>query len=358
MTRILNLELLFPALILVAISLTTLLTLDRTLFLNQLLFTGLGLLAFMIFSWVDYRIFKNLMLPIFIVSIISLFIVLIIGTQVRGAIRWFDLFSFRIQISEILKPFLILTFSSFLTSREGKITFPIFLLSLVFIGIVLWPILLQPDLGNTLIYTFTSILMLIIYGIPLSWFAIPGVTLLIFSPIIWHFLHDYQKQRVLSFLNPAIDPQGASYNLIQSVITVGGGGLFGRGLGHGTQSQLKFLPERHTDFIFATIAENLGFLGTMLIVATFIFLLFKIYKLIKETEDTYAKVFSIGAFLLILLQAFINIGGNIGIIPITGITLPLLSYGGSSLLSTFILLGILNSISQGAGKPHKTLEIR
>lgn len=357
MTRVFNLELLSPVFILLVISLTTLLSLDKTLFQSQFLFVFLGIIAFLVFSLIDYRILKNLALPIFLASIVLLLLLLFLGTEVRGAVRWFGFADLKFQISEILKPLLLASFASFLSSQEDKIRFSTFIKSLFLVSGVALLIFIQPDFGNTLIYLITPILMLFFWGIPFRWFAIVLTGLLVLSPFLWQILREYQKQRLLSFLNPTSDPLGSSYNLIQAVITVGGGELLGRGLGHGTQSQLKFLPERHTDFIFATISENFGFIGAMLILGAFTFLLLKIYKIIRETDDPYAMLFSSGAFALILSQVFINIGGNIGILPITGITLPLVSYGGSSILSTFILLGILNSISSEMGRTHRALQI-
>lgn len=357
MKRVFNFELLAPVFVLLVISLTTLLSLDKSLFQNQLFFTFLGSLAFFLFSLIDYRVFKNLKFPIFLVSAVALFFLLILGKEARGAVRWVGFAGWGIQFSEILKPFLLASFAAFLISREARKSSTV-VLSLVFVGIIAVPIFLQPDLGSTLIYVFTPFLMLLFYGVSFWWFGLGFFGLLFLAPLFWRVLADYQKDRFFSFLNPGLDPQGTSYNMIQSVITVGSGQLFGRGLGLGTQSQLRFLPERHTDFIFATISENFGFVGSVLVLSAFVFLLVRIYKLVRETDDAYGLVLGSGAFILITLQVFINIGGNLGILPITGITLPLVSYGGSSLLSNFILLGILNSISTQTNKQQKALEIK
>lgn len=357
MRRVFNFELLVPVFVLLVISLTTLLGLDKTFFKNQLIFVFLGGLAFFIFSFIDYNVFKNFKLPIFLLSAVALFSLLILGKEARGAVRWIGFAGWGIQFSEIFKPFLLASFAAFLISREAQKLLTV-IWSLVFIGIIALPIFLQPDLGSTLLYVFTPLLMLIFYGVSLWWFSVGFFGLLFFSPLFWRLLQDYQKQRFFSFLNPNLDPQGASYNMIQSVIAIGSGQLFGWGLGQGTQSQLRFLPERHTDFIFATIAENFGFLGSVLVLSAFVFLLVRIYKLIQEADDAYGLVLGGGAFILITLQVFINIGGNLGILPITGITLPLVSYGGSSLLSNSILLGILNSIFTQTNKQQKALEIK
>ena len=217
-------------------------------------------------------------------------------------------------------------------------------------------VFLQPDLGNALTYLMVTVLTFVIFGFPLRFFFAGLIFVSVLSPIIWKFLHGYQKARILTYFNPN-DSLGLSYNAIQSVIAVGSGMLFGRGLGLGTQSGLRFLPERHTDFIFATVAETLGMIGSILVVLAFVFLLYRIFIIFNNQEDLFGKIFSIIAFSFIFLQFFINIGMNIGILPIVGITLPFVSYGGSSLLSSFIILGILSSLNK-AEASKKVLEIR
>jgi rod shape determining protein RodA len=202
----------------------------------------------------------------------------------------------------------------------------------------------------------TAGITFLVFGFPFRFFLSGLAVLLISSPVLWGFLHDYQKQRIFTFLHPN-DPLGLSYNAIQAVIAVGSGMLFGRGLGLGTQSGLRFLPERHTDFIFATLSEELGIVGTVLLILTFVFLLYRIFVIFREQEELFPKLFSVIVFSVIFLQFFINIGMNIGILPIVGITLPFVSYGGSSLLSNLILLGILSSINKN-DSPDKVLEIK
>ncbi|HKZ34994.1 MAG TPA: FtsW/RodA/SpoVE family cell cycle protein, partial [Patescibacteria group bacterium] len=167
---------------------------------------------------------------------------------------------------------------------------------------------------------------------------------LLVLPGIWFLLREYQKQRIFSFLNPYADPLGTGYNVIQSTIAVGSGQLFGRGLGRGTQSRLQFLPEYHTDFIFATLAEELGFFGSILLLFLFFFLIFHVFETARSAPNTFGVFIAIGVGAMILFQVCVNVGMNIGIIPITGITLPLVSYGGSSLLATLISLGLVASV--------------
>lgn len=347
--------LMVPAFILVILSLTTLSSISLSLFKSQFLFFIVGIFAFLFFSQTNYKIVKLYAMPIYIVSVVLLLVVLIVGIESRGSVRWLEFFGFRVQFSEILKPFLAICLSSYLLSSNNY-SWRTFMLGMCFLMPIFFLIFLQPDLGNALIYLLTVILTFIIFGFPLRFFAGNLVLVAAFFPVIWNFLHDYQKQRILTFLNPD-DPLGLSYNAIQSVIAVGSGMLMGRGLGLGTQSGLRFLPERHTDFIFATLSEELGMIGSALMVLTFAFLLYKIFIIFLNQDDLFCKLFAIITFSLIFLQFFVNIGMNIGVLPIVGITLPLVSYGGSSLLSNFILLGILSSMTKN-DLSHKVLEIK
>ena len=344
-----------PVIVLVILSLTTLVSMDMSLFKSQLTFFIIGIFAFLFFSQTNYKTIKIYSMPIYIISMVLLLVVLIIGAETRGSVRWLEFLGFRIQFSEILKPFLAISLSSYLSSRNNY-SFRSILLAVCLLTPIFLLVFLQPDLGNALTYALAAILTFVVFGFPLRYFLSGVIFLTVLSPIIWNFLHDYQKARILTFLSPN-DPLGLSYNAIQSVIAVGSGMLFGRGLGLGTQSGLRFLPERHTDFIFATLSEELGMIGAILVVATFAFLLYRIFIIFSNQEDLFGKIFSIVAFSLIFLQFFINIGMNIGILPIVGITLPFVSYGGSSLLSNFILLGILSAMNK-TDDSKRVLEIR
>lgn len=347
--------LIVPVLVLVVLSLTTLFSIDLSSFKSQFIFFIIGIFAFLFFSQANFKTVKQYALPIYIVSIVLLIIVLIIGAETRGAVRWLEFFGFRVQFSEILKPFLAISLSSYLSSKNNY-SFKSVFLAICFLIPIFFLVFLQPDLGNALTYLMVAILTFIIFGFPLRFFLSGLIFTAILSPIIWRFLHDYQRARILTFLNPN-DPLGLSYNAIQSVIAVGSGMIIGRGLGLGTQSGLRFLPERHTDFIFATLSEELGMIGSILVILTFAFLLYRIFIIFTNQEDLFGKIFSIVAFSLFFFQIFINIGMNTGMLPIVGITLPFISYGGSSLLSNFILLGILSSLNR-TDVSKRVLEIR
>lgn len=341
--RGIDLTLIIPVLVLIAISLVTLLSVSPSFFKSQLIFTIVGFVAFFVFSQINPSVLKHYALPIYIVSFVLLALVLFLGIESRGAVRWLEFAGFRIQFSEILKPFLAISLASFLTNEDYSLK------KYLSIFILLFPITFlifaQPDLGNALIYFIAVGLSLLVYGFSLRYFIVSIVLGLTTLPFFWLILHDYQKQRVLTFLNPSSDPLGTSYNAIQSVIAVGSGNFVGKGLGQATQSALNFLPENHTDFIFATISESLGFIGSFIVIVAFVFLLYKVYTMLSQ-GSTFSRNFTLIALVLLFTHFFINIGMNIGIVPVVGVTLPFVSYGGSSLLSNLILLGIVAGINR------------
>lgn len=349
-------QLFMPTIFLIVISLTILYSIDPSFFRAQLISLIISVPIFFIISQVYYRDFNKLELPLYFIFLILLIFVLILGIESRGAVRWVEIFGKSLQVSELGKPFISLSFAGFLANRniQKKRTF---LLALLFLAPIAVLIYLQPDLGNALLYVSVMLFALVIYGLPALWIGLSSILFISGIPFFWQTLHDYQRQRVLTFLNPLRDPEGSSYNLIQSIIAIGSGGFIGKGISEGTQSLLKFLPENHTDFIFASLAEKLGFVGSLLILVIYVFLLRRIYILYLNCEDNFGKIFTMCSFLFILLQFFVNIGMNLGIVPIVGITLPFISYGGSSILGNFITLGILSSIStRNMKKP--VLEIR
>lgn len=348
--------LLAPVVLLLIISLTTLFSLNSAFFRGQLFTLAIAVSAFFVFSQIPYDLLRRLSVPFYIISIILLVIVLILGIEAKGAVRWVYIFGFPIQFSEVLKPFLAISFSSFLAnSSSGSLRSYIF--SLIYLAPIFLLIALQPDLGNSMIYLLVTGLVLIVYGFPWKWFALTALPFVLLSPILWHFLREYQRLRLLTFINPTSDPLGSSYNLIQAVIAVGSGMVMGKGLSLGTQSGLRFLPERHTDFIFASLSESMGFIGATIVLVCFLALCYRIYRLFARIEDTFCRMFAVCTFAFILVHFFVNIAMNLGLIPIVGVTLPFVSYGGSSLLSNFILLGILSSIAT-AHRRQRVLEIR
>jgi rod shape determining protein RodA len=348
--------LLAPVAVLLIISLVTLLSLNKSLFFSQLFTLIVGLIAFIFFSRIRVESLQRLTIPIYFASIILLFIVLVIGFESHGAVRWISVAGFPIQFSEVLKPFLSLALASYLSkysTRSFRSLLTIFVLLAPIFGLIAF----QPDLGNALIYTGVVLLVLITYGYPLKWFGLLTVPFLLVSPIVWNLLHDYQQKRLLTFINPTSDPLGASYNVIQAMIAVGSGMFLGKGLSQGTQSGLRFLPERHTDFIFATLSEGLGFVGSIIVLLAFVILCIRIYTIFTQLDNSFAKIYASIVFAFFLIQFFVNIGMNLAILPVVGVTLPFVSFGGNSLLSNFIFLGILSSMVTTYSR-HSVLEIK
>lgn len=348
--------LLAPVVILTLIGLTTLASISPLYLRNQIISLGISVVFFLFISQINVSSLRAIKKPLYIVSLVLLFIVLVIGIESRGAVRWIELFGIRIQFSETLKPVLSIVFAAFIADKKNP-TFRTFLSAMVFLLPVSLMIYLQPDLGSALIYTGVFFLALVIIGFPLRWFGFGLLPAILLSPLFWTMLHEYQRQRILTFFQLNKDPLGTSYNSIQSLIAVGSGMFSGKGLGEGTQSMLRFLPERHTDFIFATISEGMGFIGGLIIILAFLFLLYRIYTIFLNSTSLFEKSFLICCFLFLLIQFFLNAGMNIGLLPVVGVTMPFVSFGGSSLMSNFIFLAITSSISI-SHKKRDVLEIR
>ncbi len=326
------------------------------LLLHQVFYAFLGLFLFFLVSRLDYRIFPKLAFWLFIFTIFALLSTFLFGRLTRGSIRWIQLGAFAFQPSELVKPFLILTFASLAVSQK-IFNLKSFLINLFFILIPAFLIFRQPDFGSSLVVVFVWGAILFTSGLAWRWLVGGLFFLGALLPLIWRLLKGYQKERIYTFLRPLSDPLGAGYNMIQSIVAVGSGQFIGRGLGRGTQSHLRFLPERHTDFIFASLAEEFGFVGAALLILSFGFLLWRILRIGQRSTDPFGFLICVGAFTLIFSQVFINIGMNLGLVPITGLTLPLVSYGGSSLMATMICLGLVESVAR-LTRPQEGLEIK
>lgn len=326
------------------ISLLIISSITKSLAINQLVFWVIGMVILYISSQFDYENWKNLAVPIYVVSLVFLLVLLVIGNPVRGSVRWIDLGIFRIQPSELAKAasiFLLATFYRDKSAEQIKNLFISFLIILPAIALVL----IQPDLGNTLAFFAIWLGISTAAGFRPKHMVILFVAAAIIGFSLFEMLAPYQKQRITSFINPAADPLGTGYNMIQSKIAVGSGGFFGKGFSRGSQSQLNFLPEAESDFIFASIAEQLGFLGAGLLIALFSWMVMKIIGVARE-KDKFAQLLVVGIASFLILQFLISVGMNMGILPVTGITFPLVSYGGSSLLTTLFLLGVVFSVAR------------
>ena len=323
-----------------------LLTIQSGLFFQQLLFLCLGFLLLFLVSRID-SVVLWWSAPIGYIFANIFLLLSYAGPSIRGATRWIFIGGFQLQPSEIVKPILLLAFARFISMYPPK-NLRFLPLHLVLFLIPFLLVFRQPDLGSSIVYGAMWLSMMIAGGLPVGLVVLlSGFTATLY-PAMWKLLAGYQKDRILTFLNPAIDPKGAGYNAIQAMIAVGSGQLFGRGLGRGTQSHLRFLPEFHTDFIFATLIEELGFLGGFLLFVLYGMLLWRIlYPLFKGViTQSEPYVYAIGLFSMILIQVTINTGMNMGIVPVTGITLPFVSYGGSSILSFCLAYGIFWAVTK------------
>lgn len=277
------------------------------------------------------------------IFLILLTLTFFIGLEVKGSRRWIDLYFYKFQASEFFKIFFILFLSDYLTAKHGKFAqLSIFLKSIFYFIIPTFIIFKQPDLGNALVFVVIFTTMTLMSDIPKRYFFSFIIFCLSLIPFSWFVLQEYQRHRILSFISPSIDTQGTAYNMIQAVITVGSGKLLGRGLGMGTQSRLFFLPENLTDFAFSSLVEQLGFIGGILVIILFgVIIWYLIRRLIKfnyqhNPENKRNFLYMGGLISYITFQFFVNIGMNMGILPVAGIALPFISYGGSSVLALLI----------------------
>lgn len=320
----------------------TILSVNSQLFSTQIVYAFVSIFVFFLFSSLDFRIFESLAGPLYLISVLFLIIPIFFGVLSRGAIRWVQIGSFTLQPSELAKPLLIIFSAKFWAARKFNIKN--FFLYLAFLSLPVFLVFKQPDLGSSLAILSIAVGLVFISDINWKQFAWLFLLLVFLLPLSWPLLKDYQKSRIEHFLNPNLEPLGRGYNVLQSIITIGSGGLSGKGFGQGTQSHLAFLPERHTDFLFASFAEEFGFLGILVLLFLYFTFLTKLIKSVRVTNYRFGQNIIMGIFSFIFFQTFINIGMNLGVLPVTGITLPLFSYGGSSLISTMMCLGLFESV--------------
>ncbi|MFA7465959.1 MAG: rod shape-determining protein RodA [Parcubacteria group bacterium] len=315
------------------------------IFFRQAVFSLMGLSVLIIFSFVDYRHFRSYSTIIYFSMLVILLAVLVLGSVVRGTTGWISVGSVSVQPVELAKIFLILSLASFITKSKGILS-EASRLTVAFAlgGAAVFLVLMQPDFGSALVLMIILLAMVLLSGIGWKYLAVMfflGMASIILG---WFLLADYQKDRLINFVDPGNDPKGSGYNVIQSVIAVGSGGMSGKGLGHGSQSQLNFLPENHTDFIYAVIVEEFGVWGSGAILFLFFIIFYRMKKIAETSIDNFGYLIVVGSMGMFFIQIMINVGMNIGIMPVTGIPLIFLSYGGSSLVSSFMILGILNNI--------------
>lgn len=305
-----------------------------------------GILVFLAVTFFNYRYLELISPLVYLFIVGSLAGVLLIGNDIRGVVRWYTIGPVLFQpatLSAVLSGICFSAFFAYFKDKINKIPYLIFSLLLVLIPFGL--IMMEPDLGS-------SIVIIGIFGglfhlstVKAKYIAAIYLIVLIAIPIGWEYLPSYQKDRVAAFLEPSKDPLGSGYNALQSMIAVGSGQIFGRGWGRGTQSHLQFLPEQHTDFIFASFAEEQGFVGSLVVLFLYGLIIWRCFKIIQRTSDYFGQLLVASVLLWLSIHAIINISMNIGIAPVTGITLPFISYGGTAIMTAFLALGLVESVA-------------
>jgi rod shape determining protein RodA len=323
---------------------------------RQVLYAVAGIALMIALSRIDYTRLRDLRVTIYAAMVGSIALVLLVGTAVRGSNRWIDLPFFQFEPSELAKVLLCVSLAAFVYERVRR---PFGLRqTIVLLALGLTPaalVFLQPDLGTGIVLVAIALAILFVAGIPWQHFAAIGAAVVLIGAGAYaagsaagvHVLHGYQQDRLTAFLHPSDDPGDASYQVNQAVIAVGSGEEVGRG-GDATQTELLFLPERHTDFIYAVIGERFGFLGAAFVVFLYAVLFWRAIRVMRVSRSFYGSMIAGGVVAMLAFQVIVNIGMNLGLMPVTGITLPLMSYGGSSVLGTFLALGILQAIHADA----------
>jgi rod shape determining protein RodA len=321
-------------------------TSDLLNFKKQIIFVVLGIFLLFVFAFLDFNYLKASVKYLYAIAMVFLAAVLLLGKTINGTKGWFSVFGLGVQPVEIVKIILIISLAYFFSSRAIKIrSVKQLILSALLILPLMFLTIMQPDFGSTMILLFIWIIMLAVAGFNKKFFIILLLMAIISGAFLWFFyFNDKQKQRIIIFVNPQADSLDQGYNAKQAMIAVGSGGLIGRGVGFGSQSQLKFLPEAQTDFIFAVICEELGLLGVGLIFLFFAIIFYRCIAVTRRINNDFGIFMILGGVGLIFIEMFINISMNIGILPIVGIALPFISYGGSSIISNLIIIGIIENI--------------
>jgi len=318
----------------------------RDLYIKQIYWILCGLVAMLIALVIDYRKLSQYAYLIYSITALSLVYVLIGGVVASGAKRWIYIGSISIQVSEFAKIALILALAKYFesTKTQGEYSLKDLWVPGLLAGIIGILVVVQPDLGTAIMIFFIFLVFITAIEIDSKFLTrFFGIGILL-APLFWFFLKDYQKMRVMTLFNPEMDPLGAGYHSIQSKIAIGSGGFWGKGLFMGTQSRLNFLPEKHTDFIFSVFAEETGFIGVMVLLLLYLFIILKGLNIAFRAADRFGLFLALGITSSISFYIFFNIGMTVGLFPVTGLPLPLLSYGGSSLISNFFAFGLLLNI--------------
>lgn len=311
---------------------------------SQIIYAIIGLLVAAALTVVDYRTWRSLAPIAYLAGVVLLIFVIFLGSRQFGASRWIDLGFFHLQPSEIFKLILIIVLARLLSGWSGTITFGRLITLLIIAAVPTVLVFVQPDLGTASVLLAITLGLLVVARLPWRWWLAMGLIGAILLPVGYLHLQDYQKSRLLTFMNPESDPSGQGYNIRQAAIAIGSGGLTGQGLGQGSQSQLNFLPVAHTDFIFSGLAEATGLLGSTILLVLYVILFARSFKVAELAKDEFGMYLAAGIGIMLGFQVLVNVGMNIGLLPVTGIPLPFVSFGGTSLLVSMASVGILQSI--------------
>lgn len=312
---------------------------------RQSLWALLGFLFLVMIIFIDYHNLERYSKVIYFAAIVLLILVIVSGRLTHGARRWLAIGPFDFQPSEFAKIALIMFLADFLAKNKPKLdNLFYYLLPFAYTGLLILLVFMQPDLGTSLVYLAILIIMLFVVGVKIKYLVFTFLTALSSVPILWIFLRDYQKNRLILFLNPNLDPLGGGYNVIQSRIAIGSGGFLGNGIFSGLQSKLNFLPAQHTDFIFSVLGEELGFLGAIFLLGLYVIILWRGIKIALEARDLLGTLLATGAVSFLFFHIVVNIGMAMGMLPATGLPLPFLSYGGSFMISNLMAIGILLNV--------------
>lgn len=322
-------------------------------FTRGLMWFAVAIVAFAAVAAFDYRWLRTLSWLLWLTNLGLLGLTLVIGITLNGAQRWISVAGLTFQFSEISKVIMIAVLATFLAARKDKLDK---LSTLIGAGLLVAPpfalIMIQPDLGSSLVLVAILAGALFLSGASLRWMGLAAGSVVALVPIIWSFLQDYQRRRLLSFLDPASDPQGAGYQVIQAQIAVGSGGIFGKGLTNGTQAASDLLPVQSTDFAFAVLLEELGFIGGLLVFLLFVWLIWRVLLIGWRSGSVFGIACAGGTAAMLIFQVLVNAGMIAGLMPVTGIPLPFITHGGASLVSTAIALGLMQSIAMRTEQPR------
>ncbi|MCI5604215.1 MAG: rod shape-determining protein RodA [Clostridia bacterium] len=319
----------------------------------------IGIVLMLLTCFFDYEQFKNLIKPIFIFCLAILILVLIIGvTGDWGARSWIRFGSIGIQPSEIAKICFILTFSYHLSRVEDKINQPLVIFGLILhLAILVGLILMQPDMGSAMVFMFMFVTLLFVAKISYKYIIPVAAAGVISAPFIYKFvLSEYQQKRIQVFINPDLDPLNRGYNVIQSKIAVGSGQIWGKGYLHGTQNQMGYLPTKYTDFLFSVISEEFGFIGACLLVIALFIIIYRCFKIAQKADNSFGRYICVGVASMLLFHTFENVGMCIGLMPVTGIPLPFISYGGTAIVTNMVAIGLVMSVAYH-NKPRSVFDV-